>query len=83
MRRRNGLDFDGVAAAGQYRWIEHGRQFLPVESLEKRSSPWLCNSISHRIISFGVESAYIDGVSVCGMFNHVIAGELFFFADYR
>src|ERR1700680_289290 len=27
-----------------------------------------------RIIGFGVERAYIDGVSLCRMFNHAVAG---------
>jgi putative transposase len=30
---------------------------------------------TRRIIGFGVEPAYIDGVSVCRMFNHAIAGQ--------
>ncbi len=30
---------------------------------------------TRRIIGFGVERAYIDGVSVCRMFNHAIAGQ--------
>jgi transposase InsO family protein len=30
---------------------------------------------SRRIIGFGVERADIDGVSVCRMFNHAIAGQ--------
>ena len=30
---------------------------------------------TRRIIGFGVESAYIDGVSVCRMFNYAIAGQ--------
>ena len=29
---------------------------------------------TRRIIGFGVERAYIDGVSVCRMFNHAVAG---------
>jgi putative transposase len=28
-----------------------------------------------RIIGFGVEPAHIDGISVCPMFNHAIAGQ--------
>ena len=31
---------------------------------------------TRRIIGVGVERAYIDGVSVCRMFNHAIAGQL-------
>jgi transposase InsO family protein len=31
---------------------------------------------TRRIIGFGVEPAYIDGVSVCRMFNHAVAGHL-------
>ena len=30
---------------------------------------------TRRIIGFGVERAYIDGVSVCRMFNHAVAGQ--------
>ena len=30
---------------------------------------------SRRIIGFGVERAYIDGVGVCRMFNHAVAGQ--------
>ena len=30
---------------------------------------------TRRVIGFGVESANIDGISVCCMFNHAIAGE--------
>jgi transposase InsO family protein len=30
---------------------------------------------TRRIIGFGVEPAYIDGVSVCRMFNHAVAGQ--------
>jgi putative transposase len=30
---------------------------------------------TRRIIGFGVEHGYIDGVSVCRMFNHAIAGQ--------
>jgi transposase InsO family protein len=30
---------------------------------------------TRRIIGFGVERAYIDGVSVCRMFNHAISGD--------
>lgn len=30
---------------------------------------------SRRIVGFGVEPAHIDGVSVCRMFNHAIAGQ--------
>jgi putative transposase len=30
---------------------------------------------TRRIIGFGVEPAYIDGVSVCRMFNHALAGQ--------
>ena len=30
---------------------------------------------TRRIIGFGVERACIDGVSVCRMFNHAIAGQ--------
>jgi len=29
---------------------------------------------TRRIIGFGVERAYIDGVSVCRMFNHAVTG---------
>ncbi len=29
---------------------------------------------TRRIVGFGVERAYIDGVSVCRMFNHAVAG---------
>ncbi len=29
---------------------------------------------TRRIIGFGVERAYVDGISVCRMFNHAIAG---------
>ena len=31
---------------------------------------------TRRIIGFGVERGHIDGVSVCRMFNHAIAGQL-------
>jgi putative transposase len=31
---------------------------------------------TRRIIGFGVERADIDGISVCRMFNHAIAGQL-------
>ncbi len=31
---------------------------------------------SRRIIGFGVERGYVDGISVCRMFNHAIAGKL-------
>ena len=30
---------------------------------------------TRRIIGFGVERSYIDGLSVCRMFNHAIAGQ--------
>jgi len=30
---------------------------------------------TRRIVGFGVESAFIDGVSACRMFNHAIAGQ--------
>ena len=30
---------------------------------------------TRRIVGFGVERAYIDGVSVCRMFNHAVAGQ--------
>ena len=30
---------------------------------------------TRRIISFGIERAYVDGISVCRMFNHAIAGK--------
>jgi len=30
---------------------------------------------TRRLIGFGVEPAYIDGVSVCRMFNHALAGQ--------
>ena len=30
---------------------------------------------TRRIIGFGVERAYIDGISVCRMFNHAVAGQ--------
>ena len=30
---------------------------------------------TRRFVGFGVERAYIDGVSVCRMFNHAIAGQ--------
>jgi putative transposase len=30
---------------------------------------------TRRLVGFGVEHAYIDGVSDCGMFNHAIAGQ--------
>jgi len=30
---------------------------------------------TRRIIGFGVERAYVDGISVCRMFNHAIAGK--------
>jgi len=30
---------------------------------------------TRRLVGFGVERAYIDGASVCRMFNHAIAGE--------
>ena len=30
---------------------------------------------TRRLIGFGVERAYIDGVSVCRMFNHAVAGK--------
>ena len=30
---------------------------------------------TRRLVGFGVERAYIDGVSVCRMFNHAIAGQ--------
>jgi transposase InsO family protein len=30
---------------------------------------------TRRIIGFGAERAYIDGVSVCRMFNHAVAGK--------
>ena len=29
---------------------------------------------TRRIIGFGVERAYVDGVSVCQMFDHAVAG---------
>jgi transposase InsO family protein len=31
---------------------------------------------TRRIIGFGVERASIDGVTVCRMFNHAVAGRL-------
>ena len=31
--------------------------------------------LTRRVIGFGVERAHIDGVSVCRMFNHAIAGQ--------
>ena len=30
---------------------------------------------TRRIIGFGIERAYVDGISVCRMFNHAIAGK--------
>jgi len=30
---------------------------------------------TRRIIGFGVHCAYIDGVSICQMFNHAVAGQ--------
>ena len=33
------------------------------------------DGFTRRIIGFGVERGYIDGVSVCRMFNHAIAGQ--------
>jgi putative transposase len=47
------------------------------ESLLLRSH-WIMivmDVFTRRIIGFGVEPAYIDGVSVCRMFNHAIAGQ--------
>jgi putative transposase len=31
---------------------------------------------TRRIIGFGIERAYVDGISVCRMFNHAVAGKL-------
>ncbi len=31
--------------------------------------------LTRRIVGFGVERACIDGVSVCRMFNHAVAGQ--------
>ena len=30
---------------------------------------------TRRIIGFGIERAYVDGISVCRMFNHAVAGK--------
>ena len=48
-----------------------------VESILLRSH-WVTlvmDVFTRRIIGFGVEPAYIDGVSVCRMFNHATAGQ--------
>ena len=48
-----------------------------VESILLRSH-WIMlvmDVFTRRIVGFGVEPAYIDGVSACRMFNHAIAGE--------
>ena len=49
-----------------------------VESILLRSH-WvmlIMDVFTRRIIGFGVAPAYIDGVSVCRMFNHATAGQL-------
>jgi hypothetical protein len=33
------------------------------------------NVFARRIVGFGIEGVYVDGISVCSMFNHAIAGK--------
>jgi putative transposase len=51
--------------------------FFRCESILLRSH-WVLvvmDVFTRRIVGFGVERAYIDGVSVCRMFNHAVAGQ--------
>ena len=36
---------------------------------------WVMDTYTRQLVGFGVERTYIDGVSVCRMFDHAIAGQ--------
>ena len=53
------------------------RDLFRCESIHRRSY-WVLlvmDVFTRRIIGFGVEREYLDGVSVCRLFNHAVAGQ--------